>query len=46
MIVLNAVTPSPEQAAGFSSGEEAPSVLLNMSKLKLCAEYPTAAMRV
>lgn len=40
MIVLNAVTPSPKQAAGFFGGEEAPFVMLNLSKLKSCAEYP------
>jgi uncharacterized protein (DUF1330 family) len=40
MIVLNAVTPGPEQAADFFGGEEGPFVMLNLLKFKPHAEYP------
>lgn len=40
MIVLNAVTPGPEQAASFFGGEEGTFVMLNLLKFKQHAEYP------
>lgn len=41
MHVVNATTPSPEQAlAFFTSGEDGPFVMVNLLKFKAKAEYP------